>query len=127
MKPFVRAVPTLLEEGIRVLIYAGDADFICNWMGNKAWTLKLEWFGQDGFNQAEDVDWNSTITKQPAGIFRTYEGLTFLRIFEAGHMVPYDQREHSIEFFNYWLSPSEVTNNPSRAADDVEPNFNNDL
>jgi carboxypeptidase C (cathepsin A) len=26
---------SLLEENIRVLIYAGDLDYICNWIGNK--------------------------------------------------------------------------------------------
>ena len=28
------------------MIYAGDVDFICNWLGNKAWTLDLEWDGK---------------------------------------------------------------------------------
>src|ERR1700761_216197 len=37
MKPFHRLVPGILEK-IPVLIYAGDADFICNWLGNLAWT-----------------------------------------------------------------------------------------
>lgn len=30
-------VAKLLEEGIRFIVYAGDQDFICNWMGNKVW------------------------------------------------------------------------------------------
>ncbi|KAJ2306329.1 hypothetical protein IWW55_001508, partial [Coemansia sp. RSA 2706] len=30
MKPYHREIPALLADGIRVLIYAGDADFICN-------------------------------------------------------------------------------------------------
>ena len=32
-------IPELLANGVKVLIYAGDCDFICNWIGNKAWTL----------------------------------------------------------------------------------------
>lgn len=26
-------IPTLLEDGIKVLIYAGEYDLICNWLG----------------------------------------------------------------------------------------------
>lgn len=40
-KPFHRLVPKILEE-IPVLVYAGDADYICNWLGNRAWTNELE-------------------------------------------------------------------------------------
>ena len=52
-------IPDLIMNGTRVMIYAGDVDFICNWMGNKAWTLALEWSGKDAFNAAQDADWNS--------------------------------------------------------------------
>ena len=79
-------VADMLEGGIKVLIYAGDVDFICNSLGNKAWTLSLDWSGKDSFNSAEDGDWNSG-----AGSYRSYGGLTFLTVFDAGHMVPSDQ------------------------------------
>lgn len=73
MKPYVNDLPPLLEEGIRIMIYAGDADFICNWMGNKAWTLKLDWFGNDGFNAVKDKEIKSTITGKQLGQLREFE------------------------------------------------------
>ncbi|KAI8904851.1 Alpha/Beta hydrolase protein [Gorgonomyces haynaldii] len=103
MHPYVEYIAPLLEEGVKVLIYAGDADYICNWIGNKAWVLALEWSGQDDFNNAKDVEWVSEKTGKPAGEFRMAGNLAFLRVFEAGHMVPYDQPEHSNEFFNTWI------------------------
>ncbi|KAJ3090220.1 hypothetical protein HK102_004381 [Quaeritorhiza haematococci] len=105
MRPYVRDLPPLLEQGVRVLIYAGDADYICNWIGNKAWTLELEWYGKEEFNTSEDMEWVSKATGKKAGEFRTFNELTFLRIYEAGHMVPYDQPEHSKEFINSWINP----------------------
>ena len=58
MHDFQNKIPVLLEAGIPVLVYAGDQDFICNWLGNKAWTLALEWSGKDAFNKAEDRLWD---------------------------------------------------------------------
>ncbi|KAJ3317249.1 hypothetical protein HDV06_001820 [Boothiomyces sp. JEL0866] len=105
MRPYVEYIPEILESGVRVLVYAGDADFICNWIGNKAWTLALEWEGSEGFNNAEDWQWKSKITGKDAGEFRMFGNFAFLRVYEAGHMVPYDQPEHSSEFFNMWIHP----------------------
>ena len=33
MKNLELGIPALLEDGIRLLVYAGEEDFICNWLG----------------------------------------------------------------------------------------------
>ncbi|KAI8319170.1 peptidase S10, serine carboxypeptidase [Martensiomyces pterosporus] len=101
MKPFHQEIPPLLADNIRVLIYVGDADFGCNWYGNKAWSLAMEWQGKDAFNQAKDEEWN--VGREQAGEVRTFENFTFLRVFRAGHMVPYDQPANSLDMINRWL------------------------
>jgi cathepsin A (carboxypeptidase C) len=102
MKPYHKLVPDLLKE-IPVLIYAGDADFICNWLGNHAWTEALEWPGKKAFNKVELGDFKMSDGGKCVGQIKSAEGLTFLRIFQAGHMTPMDQPESSLEFFNRWL------------------------
>ncbi|KAJ9065660.1 hypothetical protein DSO57_1017234 [Entomophthora muscae] len=92
MRPYVRDVPILLEGGIRVLIYAGDADFICNWMGNKAWAKQLPWTGQKEFSKAKDQIWINPENGKKAGEVRSYKNFAFLRVFKAGHMVSYFKR-----------------------------------
>ncbi|PWA03217.1 hypothetical protein BB558_000627 [Smittium angustum] len=108
MKPYMREIPRLLESGIRVLVYAGDADWICNWYGNKAWVLDLPWSGKDQINEAPDLTWesyNAASSKNvSSGEHRTFGPFTFLRVFEAGHMVPYDQPEASLDMINRWLN-----------------------
>jgi cathepsin A (carboxypeptidase C) len=104
MKSFVQYIPPLLESGIRVLVYAGDADYICNWMGNKAWTVDLDWKRGGEFKESGDLKWVSKETGREAGESRQVGGLAFLRVFGAGHMVPYDQPEHSLEFINSWIT-----------------------
>jgi cathepsin A (carboxypeptidase C) len=102
MKNFHQNLIPMLEDGITALIYAGDADFICNWMGNKAWTLALDWSGKDAFNAEGDHDW--LVNGQPAGQARTADGFTFLRVFNAGHMVPMDQPEAALSMLTTYLS-----------------------
>lgn len=105
MKPFHRLVPSLLEK-IPVLVYAGDADFICNWLGNQAWTEALEWPGHKKFAAASMVDLKIDGVKdgKKIGEVKSSGNFTYMRIHAAGHMVPLDQPEASLEFFNRWIA-----------------------
>jgi cathepsin A (carboxypeptidase C) len=100
---FSQYVGELLNDGIRVLIYAGDADYICNWMGNKAWTKALNWTGQAGFNSAKDLPWNPDPITESLGESRTYKNFTFLRVFGSGHMVPFDQPVSALHMVDTWI------------------------
>lgn len=107
MKPYHKSVVTLLEDDIPVLIYAGDKDFICNWLGNEAWVQVLPWSGQKEFKKspvknfpgAKDAD-----GKSEAGKVQNYKHFTFLRAYGGGHMVPYDQPENSLAMLNTWIA-----------------------
>jgi cathepsin A (carboxypeptidase C) len=59
--------------------------------------------GQSGFNAAPVKVWN-TPDGQAAGEVRSYETLTFLRVYNAGHMVPSDQPLAAITMLNTFLS-----------------------
>jgi len=102
MKDFSHYVVDLLEAGFPALIYAGDVDFICNYLGNQAWTKDLEWSHKADFNDAGVHDWNSG-----GGFARTSNGLTFLQVVDGGHMVPADQPEVSLEMLKVFLSGGE--------------------
>ncbi|GAA5868400.1 hypothetical protein JCM1840_006979 [Sporobolomyces johnsonii] len=103
-------IPPLLEDGIRVLIYAGDADFMCNSRGNLAWTLGLEWSQKTAYNKAEEVKYK-TLEGKVGGTTRAVVGkeggaglFRWLEIKEAGHMVPADQPAVSLDFFTRWIN-----------------------
>ena len=88
MKGYADLIIEPIESGIRGLIYAGDLDFICNWLGNEAWTLALEWNGQSQFNATSPVEWK--MNGEAVGTIRQAEGLTnftFFRVYQAGHLV----------------------------------------
>jgi cathepsin A (carboxypeptidase C) len=82
-------IQAVLETGLKVLVYSGDKDFVCNWRGGEAWTNAVTWSGQQEFNNAQYKDW--LVNGQPAGQLKEYKNFQFLRVFNAGHMVPMDQ------------------------------------
>ncbi|KAE9141180.1 hypothetical protein PF007_g351 [Phytophthora fragariae] len=99
-------VGDLLDDGVRVLIYAGDADLECNWSGNLAWLQALEWTGASAFNAADMHD--MVIDGESAGSVIAADTLTFIRVFNAGHMVPQDQPAIALEMINRFYKDQEL-------------------
>ncbi|KAK4575048.1 hypothetical protein LTR86_000900 [Recurvomyces mirabilis] len=102
MQPFHRLVPGILKE-IPILVYAGDADFICNWLGNLAWTQALEWPGQKKYAKAPMEDLKLMDDGTKIGAVKSGANLTFIRLHAGGHMIPYDQPVASLDMVNRWL------------------------
>uniref|UniRef100_A0AAV1V359 Carboxypeptidase n=1 Tax=Peronospora matthiolae TaxID=2874970 RepID=A0AAV1V359_9STRA len=100
-------VKFLLDAGVRVLIYAGDADLMCNWVGNQAWVMALDWSGKAAFNAAANRQFQ-TPEIPDAGRVRTFENLAFVRVFNSGHMVPMDQPVVSFQMVNKFLHNEEL-------------------
>ena len=107
-KDFNWTIPQLLQHDVRVLIYAGDMDFICNWIGNKNWTTALAWPEQAAFVAAPDLPF--TVNSKPAAEVRTVASKTtrqlfsFMRVFGAGHMVPMDQPETALAMIDAFIT-----------------------
>ncbi|CUM62480.1 uncharacterized protein PRCAT00000030001 [Priceomyces carsonii] len=103
MMPFQQYVAELLDKDIPVLLYAGDKDFICNWLGNHGWSDALEYGDHEQF---EKTSLKPYITKNGklAGEVKNYGIFSFVRIYDAGHMVPYDQPENSLDMVNRWIN-----------------------
>lgn len=73
---------------MNLLIYSGDKDFICNWRGGEKWSNNVDWAHKDEFAKKEMTEWKDG--GKTYGTYKTIENFTFLRVFEAGHMVPMD-------------------------------------
>jgi cathepsin A (carboxypeptidase C) len=99
MKDFSGYVADLINDDIPALIYAGDLDYVCNYLGNKAWVTELQWNDGDAFRAAKDHDWNNG-----AGLAKTAGKLTFLQVYDAGHQVPTDQPEHALTMITQFLN-----------------------
>ena len=101
-KEFETDVALTLEKGVKVLVYSGKVDYICNYKGGLAWTSAMNWPGKSQFNAKSFIDWNFNGKK--VGASRSYSNLTFLEVENAGHLVPHDQPEVALEMLQQFLS-----------------------
>jgi carboxypeptidase C (cathepsin A) len=110
----------LIARGVRVAFIYGDADFICNWQGGQAVSnalasalsnVSVEGSSNDqsagtklaasyaaGFSAAgyADIVVNNTYV---GGNVKQFGNLSFSRIYDAGHFVPYYQPETAFQVF----------------------------
>lgn len=77
-------VAFVLERGVRVLVYGGDADTVVNWQSQDKWTRSLQWTHRDEFQDAPLSAYR--VENRSVGQVRSSHGLTFYKIFEAGHV-----------------------------------------
>ncbi|XP_073001208.1 serine carboxypeptidase-like [Typha latifolia] len=93
-------IPALLEDGIHLLVYAGEYDLICNWLGNSRWVHSMEWSDQQEFVSSDEMPF--LVDGEKAGVLKSHGPLSFLKVDNAGHMVPMDQPKAALEMLKRW-------------------------
>ncbi|GFP79688.1 serine carboxypeptidase-like [Phtheirospermum japonicum] len=93
-------IPELLQDGIKLLVYVGEYDFICNWLGNFIWVAEMQWWGHKGFWWARQGPFK--VDGANAGSIKRYGPLTFVKVKDAGHLVPMDQPKVALEMLRRW-------------------------
>ena len=77
-------------------------DYICNWLGNQAWTRALDWPHAAEFRAANASEWK--VGGKAAGTLQSAANFSFLRVYDAGHMVPRDQPANALAMVNAFIS-----------------------
>ena len=88
----------LLENNIKVALVYGDRDFACNWIGGEAVSLALNYSSSDAFKAAgyQPIHTNASYV---GGQVRQHGNLSFSRVYESGHEVPFYQPETAYRIF----------------------------
>lgn len=86
-RPAVHLLPSLLQE-VPILLFNGNRDIICNYIGTENFIKDLEWNGQPGWDDESKLDWE--FDGELAGYVRNSRNLTFVNVFNSSHMVPFD-------------------------------------
>lgn len=101
------AVANVLANHVRVLTYSGRRDFICNYVGNRAWSEALKWEGKTEYNKQPLLPWYLGEQREiKGGEFKNYGNLTYAIVDAAGHFVPHDKPQAALAMFNAWLHGS---------------------
>jgi len=116
-------LPELVNDGVRLLVYAGNADLLCNYMGNERWLGELDTQFLEEFKQTKSTPWFASGSERIAGEVRSAGGggssagnVTFVNIFEAGHMAPLNQPEAAVDLITRWIMDIPLLLEPSQAA-----------
>ncbi|KAI0268162.1 alpha/beta-hydrolase [Gloeopeniophorella convolvens] len=122
----VTVLPRILER-IPVMIFAGDQDLICNYVGQESLIQALTWNGGKGLGKVETQTW--IVADTPAGTWVSSRNLTYVKIFNASHMAGYDQLHatHDMILRFMGMNFSAITDGtariPSSVGGDAKPEF----
>ncbi|KAI9740022.1 MAG: Cell death protease [Claussenomyces sp. TS43310] len=88
----VNLLPDLLSA-IPVVLFSGDQDLICNFLGTEALIDNMFWNGGQGFrgknNKVAPIhDW--ILDDDIVGTFQQARSVTYVKLFNGSHMVPLD-------------------------------------
>ncbi|KAK4151695.1 hypothetical protein C8A00DRAFT_35646 [Chaetomidium leptoderma] len=105
----------LLDQGVKVALVYGDRDYQCNWYGGEQVSLAIESKFRKGFHTAgyAKIETNKTYT---GGLVRQHGNLSFSRIFEAGHEVPWYQAETAYQIFRRVMFNTDVATGQTSTA-----------
>ncbi len=100
----IEDVRSLLDQGVQVVMYAGDADYNCNWLGGEVIAEQVQ---HEGFDQAGYADLK-TSDGVAHGQVKQSGQFSFVRIYESGHEVPFYQPLAALEMFERVLNSTDL-------------------
>jgi len=103
---FLPDLEMLLNNSVRVALYYGDADYICNWFGGEAISLRTAYTHSADFRTAGYAPF--MVDGVEYGEVRQYGNFSFMRIYESGHKVPFYQPAASLEMFKRVLGNKDI-------------------
>eukprot|EP00529_Nitzschia_sp_RCC80_P005731 CAMPEP_0113494036 /NCGR_PEP_ID=MMETSP0014_2-20120614/28902_1 /TAXON_ID=2857 /ORGANISM="Nitzschia sp." /LENGTH=1012 /DNA_ID=CAMNT_0000387921 /DNA_START=167 /DNA_END=3207 /DNA_ORIENTATION=- /assembly_acc=CAM_ASM_000159 len=112
------------EANIQVLIYSGDRDIICCTQGSEEALRKMDWSGTreippgaasatpqyNAWTAAPRGLW--MYNDYPAGYVKSHKNLSLVTVYNAGHMVPYNQPGPALDMLTRFLNGESYHDRP---------------
>ncbi|OAL06429.1 carboxypeptidase S1 [Phaeosphaeriaceae sp. SRC1lsM3a] len=112
----IEACQKLLDAGVQVILYYGDADYNCNWLGGQAVAdmIDADGYCDAGFTNLSTSDNIVHGQVKQSGLF------SFVRIYESGHEVPFYQPLASLEMFKRSLQQVDIADGKNKISADYK-------
>ena len=110
MMPVWKKVMSKSSNKLKIMVYSGDDDSVCATLGTQQWMWSMDmtpkvneywstWMFQEGDEQNGDDD------KQTGGFITKFqEGMSFVTVHGAGHMVPQTRPAQSLQLMALFIS-----------------------
>ncbi|KAH8684614.1 Alpha/Beta hydrolase protein [Tricladium varicosporioides] len=95
---FLETLGSLVDRGIQVVLFYGDRDYVGNWLSGEQSSLSIPSSLSQAFGSA-GYAYLTTNSTRNGGVVRQHRHLSFARVFDAAHGVPYYQPETSLRIF----------------------------
>lgn len=94
----------LLKQGVSILAYHGDADYNCNWIGGEEVAAEINAAGwaSAGYQNI------STPDKVVHGVVKQSGNYSFVRVYDAGHSVPFYKPLTALTMFERMLKNTDI-------------------
>ncbi|KAF4696311.1 hypothetical protein FOZ60_001436 [Perkinsus olseni] len=106
--PFETLLPELLEAEIRVLLFDGDQDFVCNWIGFERVANEIDWPGRAAFVRAPRQEYEGddgiSIGQLRVVGYKDKGMLRFLQVYRTGHFAAVGQPAAAQLIINDFIS-----------------------
>ena len=84
-----------------IIVYNGDLDLICDFIGNQRFVHELGYPVKDKYRV-----WK--INELPCGFVKRYDGITFVKVNNAGHSVPMDRPDAGLAILKELIGISKL-------------------
>jgi carboxypeptidase D len=105
-EPSYNLLPQLAAQDLPILIFAGDQDIICNYVGIKKALDFMTWNSEQGFGSKtlQDMKFDG----KALGRVAEARGVSYMQVYNASHMVGMSQPEGALHIMKTFLSKGKL-------------------
>ena len=111
----IEDIQKLLKQGITVTLYAGDADYNCNWLGGQVVAHEIN---APNFNNKAGFTKLVTSDGKTHGVVKQAGNFAFVRFYLSGHEVPFYAGLPSLEMFERAIASKDIATGTSHPGKD---------
>jgi carboxypeptidase C (cathepsin A) len=113
-RSYLTDLEELLDAGVPVSLFYGDADWVSNWFGGEMLSLATNYTGVEEFKAAGYE--SLMVDGEHRGDVRQHAGFSFTRVFDAGHAMPFYQPEAAYALFERTIKGRDLATGDSEAT-----------